>query len=90
MLASAIKNIMPANRLLPVTRIVDHLMELKAGTSEHDTYRYLDPKQAITDEALVPRVRNPFRNAVVFVVGGGNYVEFQVRPWVSWSWVVVG
>lgn len=55
-----------------MTRIVDQLMEMK--TSEED-YLYLDPKQFRAVET--PKVKTAFQDAIVFVVGGGNYVEYQ-------------
>lgn len=59
---------------LPVTRIVDNLMEFK-NSQEMDDYLYLDPKQHKLTE--MPRNRSPFQDAFVFVVGGGNYIEYQ-------------
>lgn len=62
---------------LPVTRIVDELMELKMS-QETDDYRYFDPKQLrVGDSSQVPRNRTAFQEAIVFVVGGGNYIEYQ-------------
>jgi hypothetical protein len=58
--------------LLP--RIVDHLMEFK-NSPEMDDYHYLDPKQLRVTE--IPRNRSPFQDAIVFIVGGGNYIEYQ-------------
>lgn len=49
-------------------------MEFK-NSQEMEEYHYLDPKQLkLTD---IPRNRSPFQDAVVFVVGGGNYIEYQ-------------
>ncbi|ROL41578.1 Sec1 family domain-containing protein 1 [Anabarilius grahami] len=28
-------------------------------------------------ESSIPRNKNPFQEAIVFVVGGGNYIEYQ-------------
>uniref|UniRef100_A0A674A710 Sec1 family domain containing 1 n=1 Tax=Salmo trutta TaxID=8032 RepID=A0A674A710_SALTR len=56
---------------LPVTRILDNLMEMKSNP-ETDDYRYFDPKMLRGSE----RSRLLFQ-AVVFVVGGGNYIEYQ-------------
>lgn len=59
---------------MPVTRIVDHLMEFK-NSQEMEEYIYLDPKQLkLTD---IPRNRSPFQDAYIFIVGGGNYIEYQ-------------
>ncbi|XP_066943279.1 sec1 family domain-containing protein 1 [Macrobrachium rosenbergii] len=62
---------------LPITRIVDHLMELK-NSEEEKEYRYFDPKLLRpSDNTAASRTRTPFQDAVVFVVGGGNYMEYS-------------
>ncbi|KAK7084719.1 Sec1 domain containing protein 1 [Halocaridina rubra] len=63
---------------LPITRIVDHLMELK-NCEEDKEYRYFDPKllRPSDGSSATPRTRTPFQDAVVFVVGGGNYMEYS-------------
>ena len=90
-----IKNLLPANKMFPVTRIVSTLMENSstASTSAADmsSYLYFDPKHRPSSSRggsdrggssgdAVPnhmRKKSPFSSAIVFVVGGGNYVEFQ-------------
>jgi len=37
-------------------------------------YLYFDPKFPI---GSAPRKTTPFKEALVFIVGGGNYVEYQ-------------
>lgn len=59
---------------LPITKIVDHLMEFK-NSQEMDEYHYFDPKQLKLTE--IPKNRSPFQDAYVFIVGGGNYIEYQ-------------
>uniref|UniRef100_A0AAX7TCH3 Sec1 family domain-containing protein 1 n=1 Tax=Astatotilapia calliptera TaxID=8154 RepID=A0AAX7TCH3_ASTCA len=34
-------------------------------------------KQHVSSESSIPRNKNPFQEAIVFVVGGGNYIEYQ-------------
>ncbi|KRT80283.1 hypothetical protein AMK59_7355, partial [Oryctes borbonicus] len=69
-----VKNLVVKRHNLPVTRIVDHLMDFK-NSQEMEEYHYLDPKQLkLTD---IPRNRSPFQDAIVFIVGGGNYIEYQ-------------
>lgn len=69
-----VKNLVVKRHNLPVTRIVDHLMDFK-NSPEMEEYHYLDPKQLkLTD---IPRNRSPFQDAFVFIVGGGNYIEYQ-------------
>uniref|UniRef100_A0A8C3ULY7 Sec1 family domain containing 1 n=1 Tax=Catharus ustulatus TaxID=91951 RepID=A0A8C3ULY7_CATUS len=55
-----VKNLVLKQQNLPVTRILDNLMEMKSNP-ETDDYRYFDPKM----------LRG------MFVVGGGNYIEYQ-------------
>lgn len=43
---------------------------------ETDDYLYLDPK-LLKGGDVMPKNRAPFQDAVVFVVGGGNYIEYQ-------------
>lgn len=50
-------------------------MECRSNT-EIDDYLYLDPK-LIKGSEVMPRNRAPFQDAVVFIVGGGNYIEYQ-------------
>ncbi|XP_066145777.1 protein sly1 homolog isoform X2 [Euwallacea fornicatus] len=69
-----VKNLVVKRHNLPVTKIVDHLMEFKSS-QETDEYHYLDPKQLKLTE--IPKNRSPFQDAVVFIVGGGNYIEYQ-------------
>ncbi|BFZ16058.1 hypothetical protein BsWGS_19097 [Bradybaena similaris] len=71
-----VKNLVVKGHNLPATRIVDALMELKS-LPDVDDYRYFDPKLLRTDPSSVPRSKTPFQEAYVFIVGGGNYIEFQ-------------
>lgn len=71
-----VKNLVVKGHNLPATRIVDALMEQKS-LPEIDDYRYFDPKLLRADQSSVPRNKSPFQEAFVFVVGGGNYIEFQ-------------
>lgn len=60
---------------LPVTKITEQLMECRTG-GDLDDYLYLDPK-LLKGGDIVPKNRAPFQDAVVFIVGGGNYIEYQ-------------
>ncbi|XP_018571692.1 protein sly1 homolog [Anoplophora glabripennis] len=69
-----VKNLVLKRHNLPVTKIVDNLIEFK-NSQEMEEYHYLDPKQLkLTD---IPRNRSPFQDAIVFIIGGGNYIEYQ-------------
>lgn len=60
---------------LPVTRIVDDFLESREPNTPEGDYLYFDPKQMkVTD---VSRSKTPFYEAIVFIVGGGNYIEYQ-------------
>lgn len=50
-------------------------MECRAG-NDNDDYLYLDPKLLKRGDTM-PKTRAPFQDAVVFIVGGGNYIEYQ-------------
>ncbi|CAG0889430.1 unnamed protein product [Cyprideis torosa] len=63
-----------------VTRVVDSLMEQRGDLDSQ--YRYFDPKLLRLpkdDPSSVPsgKSRLPFTDAICFVIGGGNYIEFQ-------------
>lgn len=70
-----VKNLVIKKHNLPATRIVDALMEMKTMQDIED-YRYFDPKLLRADSSI-PRSRSPFQEAYVFVIGGGNYIEYQ-------------
>ncbi|XP_045174268.1 sec1 family domain-containing protein 1-like [Mercenaria mercenaria] len=70
-----VKNLVIKRHNLPATRIVDALMEMKTMQDIED-YRYFDPKLLRADSSI-PRNKSPFQEAYVFVVGGGNYIEYQ-------------
>ncbi|XP_065833308.1 sec1 family domain-containing protein 1-like [Oscarella lobularis] len=70
-----VKNLVIGERHLPVTRVVDALMEAK-GTPEVENYRYFDPKLLRTTETAAPKNASTFSEALVFVVGGGNLIEY--------------
>ncbi|XP_013396330.1 sec1 family domain-containing protein 1 [Lingula anatina] len=71
-----VKNLVVKKHKLPVTRIADALMEMKSY-QETDDYRYFDPKMLRATDSSVPRNKSPFQEAYVFIVGGGNYIEYQ-------------
>ncbi|XP_044127858.1 sec1 family domain-containing protein 1 isoform X2 [Bufo gargarizans] len=71
-----VKNFVLKQQNLPVTRVLDSLLEVKSNP-ETDDYRYFDPKMLRGNDSSIPRNKNPFQEAIVFVVGGGNYIEYQ-------------
>ncbi|KAF9918517.1 Vesicle trafficking between the ER and Golgi [Lobosporangium transversale] len=77
-LLAGVKNFLPAKKDLPMTRIVESIMEPGGGTNEtNEDFLYFDPKVSRASNAKMPRTKTPFQEAIVFVVGGGNYVEYQ-------------
>lgn len=70
-----VKNLVVKRHNLPVTKITEQLMECRAG-GEVDDYLYLDPK-LLKGGDIVPKNRAPFQDAIVFMIGGGNYIEYQ-------------
>ncbi|PIO38663.1 hypothetical protein AB205_0080270, partial [Aquarana catesbeiana] len=55
-----VKNLVLKQQNLPVTRILDSLMEVKSNP-ETDDYRYFDPKMLRGNDSSVPRNKNPFQ-----------------------------
>ncbi|KAJ3343785.1 Vesicle trafficking between the ER and Golgi [Gonapodya sp. JEL0774] len=75
---SNVKNLLPTRKDLPITRITDTLMD--SSGADLEDYLYFDPKIGRTRGEQIGkgnRARTVFQDAVVFVVGGGNYLEYQ-------------
>lgn len=93
---SGVRNLLPANKDLPVTRIVESLLDpsLSAGggsgsagsssaTSAADDYLYFDPQVTRGSSTRPPR-KSAHEEALVFMVGGGNYLEYaNIQDWVE-------
>ncbi|KAL6056558.1 Sec1 domain containing protein 1, partial [Balamuthia mandrillaris] len=87
---SQMKMLIPTTKRLYLTRIVDAIMEMKQDLGVED-YEYYDPKATLASAgggasfspsslqsgSQVPRKNTPFKQAIVFVIGGGNYIEYQ-------------
>eukprot|EP00124_Ichthyophonus_hoferi_P003822 Ihof_evm2s360 gene=Ihof_evmTU2s360 len=74
LIKQGVKNFLPPSIKLPATRIVESLMDQK-HSAETEEYSYYDPKWLRAAENMT-RLKTPFTEAIVFVVGGGNYVEY--------------
>lgn len=78
-LISGVKNFLPSSSNLTVTRIVESLMNPESSqgytsqTSMTDDYLYFDPRMRNAQKPARPA---SFNEAIVFMVGGGNYVEY--------------
>uniref|UniRef100_A0A0G4GIB1 Sec1 family domain-containing protein 1 n=1 Tax=Chromera velia CCMP2878 TaxID=1169474 RepID=A0A0G4GIB1_9ALVE len=73
-LLAGVKQLLTKRQLL-VTKAVGELLEQKAGGHFFESFAYMDPRAAALGLGPEARVRSPFRQGIVFVVGGGNYVE---------------
>jgi hypothetical protein len=80
---SGVKNLLPSSNDLPITKTVEALMD---GTENLDEFKTFDPKVAkgalVSDMKKTGRSSSQqkaatFQDSIVFVIGGGNYVEFQ-------------
>ncbi|SGZ50243.1 CIC11C00000005033 [Sungouiella intermedia] len=78
-LATGLKKLLPDKKNLPITNIVEAIMDPAHASNNlmqiTDEYLYLDPKSR-GGHAKPPK-RQSYDEAVVFVVGGGNYLEYQ-------------
>jgi len=72
-LHSAVKNLIPVGDQLPITRLVSGIMGV-GSTAESETFAYFDPKARKGSSARVTAAPS---DAIVFVVGGGSYAEYQ-------------
>lgn len=84
---SGVKNFLPANKELTVTRLVEALMDPSTATTQAlqdtDDYLLFDPKASRSRGAGLQhqgsgggKNRMQFNDSIVFVVGGGGYVEY--------------
>ncbi|VVA99431.1 unnamed protein product [Arabis nemorensis] len=72
---AGVKNLLSSDQQLAVTRTVEALTEGKANP-EIDSYLLLDPRAPKSSSGGGSHVKGPFREAIVFMIGGGNYVEY--------------
>ena len=74
---SGVKNLLPVRRELVISKIVGDIMTPPQNEpSKADDYLYFDPKMSRSSRAARQH-KASFQEAIVFVVGGGNYVEYQ-------------
>ena len=83
-LASGLKKFLPATTQLPITNIVEAIMDPNSASTAlvqvTDDYLYLDPK--LRGGHSKPPKRQTYLEAQVFVVGGGSYLEYQnLQEW---------
>ncbi|KAG6873837.1 hypothetical protein C0995_010449 [Termitomyces sp. Mi166 len=97
-LISGVKNFLPTNKLLPVTRLVEALMDSSSASNqslqETDEYIFLDPRALRHIHAGLPGAagssgttkgrRMAFAEGIVFMVGGAGYVEYgNLEEWAN-------
>ncbi|KAJ1569741.1 Vesicle trafficking between the ER and Golgi [Cladochytrium tenue] len=75
-LLSGVTNLIPSRRDLPCTKVVEAIME-GASNAETEDMITLDPRLGKNSTPKATKGRTTFQEAIVFVVGGGNYLEFQ-------------
>ncbi|VIO92735.1 Sly1 protein homolog, putative [Brugia malayi] len=75
-----VKNLVPKKHNLPLTKMVDAIItgNLQCYSRSDAEFRYYDPKLMHSSGKEPQRARgNPPQDVIVFVIGGGNYVEYQ-------------
>jgi hypothetical protein len=77
---ASVKSALASMKMLPITRIVADACDVRA-TPATEQLLHLDPKTSVSVDAAAasaqPLRQTPFSTAIVFVIGGGSYVEFQ-------------
>ncbi|KAI8474656.1 MAG: SM/Sec1-family protein [Monoraphidium minutum] len=77
-----VKNLLSGARQAPVAAALDALVEGRPGP-EFESFAVFDPKLP-PGRAGLERAKGPFREAVVFMIGGGNYLEReQLAAWAA-------
>lgn len=73
---AGVKNLLSNDRQLALTRTVEALMEGKPNP-EIDSYLVFDPRAPKSSSGMSSsHLKGPFKEAIVFMIGGGNYVEY--------------
>mmetsp|Transcript_17310 Transcript_17310/g.44389 ORF Transcript_17310/g.44389 Transcript_17310/m.44389 type:complete len:644 (+) Transcript_17310:191-2122(+) len=72
-----VKNLMSTTRQSMLGVTVDAIVNNKPGTEQE--FEILDPKlpAKATQAQLQERAKGPFRDTIVFMIGGGNFMESQ-------------
>ncbi|CUM46973.1 unnamed protein product [Debaryomyces tyrocola] len=83
-LATGLKKLLPDKQQLPITNAVEAIMDPTNASNNSiqltDDYLYLDSK--LRGGHSKPPKRQSYLEAQVFVVGGGNYLEYQnLQEW---------
>ncbi|KAH7429258.1 hypothetical protein KP509_09G038700 [Ceratopteris richardii] len=70
---AGVKSLLSGGRQLAVTRAVEALLEARAGP-ETEAYLTFDPR--VPKSSSKVHIQGSFKEAIVFMIGGGNYNEF--------------
>ncbi|KAG6410957.1 hypothetical protein SASPL_129030 [Salvia splendens] len=74
---AGMKNLLSNDHQLALTRTVDALMEGKPNP-DIDSYLIFDPRAPKSSMGSSgSQMKGPFKEAIAFMVGGGNYVEYM-------------
>ncbi|KAJ3534060.1 hypothetical protein NMY22_g7082 [Coprinellus aureogranulatus] len=77
-LLSGVKNLLPTNKSLPVTRLTEALMDSSAASNQ--SLAETDDYASLT--LALHGTRMAYNDAIVFVVGGAGYVEYgNLEEW---------
>ncbi|WCJ25456.1 SEC1 family transport protein SLY1 [Euphorbia peplus] len=71
---AGMKNLLSSDSQLALTRTIEALMEGRPNP-EVDSYLVFDPR-APKSGAGSSHLKGPFKEAIAFMIGGGNYVEY--------------
>nr|XP_043617042.1 SEC1 family transport protein SLY1 [Erigeron canadensis] len=73
---AGVKNLLSSDHQLAISRTVEALMEGKPNP-EIESYLMFDPRAPKSSSgATGSHMKGPFKEAIVFMIGGGNYVEY--------------
>ncbi|KAH7340446.1 Sly1 vesicle trafficking sec1-like protein [Rhizoctonia solani] len=83
-LLSGVKNFLPTSKDLALTRVVEAIMDPAVASNQAlqdtDDYLFLDPRAPRQQAGKAKRMGHA--EAIVFVVGGGGYVEYtNLQEW---------
>ncbi|CCC69278.1 hypothetical protein NCAS_0C02880 [Naumovozyma castellii] len=84
-LISGIKKLLPEKKTIPITNVVEAIMDPLNSSQKNlettDSYLYIDPRITRGSHTKKPK-RQSYHKSLVFVVGGGNYFEYQnLQEW---------
>lgn len=84
-LISGIKKLLPEKKTIPITNVVEAIMDPLNSSQKNlettDGYLYFDPRVTRGSHTKKPK-RQSYNKSLVFVVGGGNYLEYQnLQEW---------